>query len=170
MKRNFFGVSNCARSRRLLRASRSSWSRTSGCAISSSFDCGRRPRASHCDTALKFGTSSMIGNLRLSPSITALAKNRLSRSRPSIGCGATYFPPGRLDQVLLPVGDAQAAVGVDLADVAGVEPAVAIDRLGGRLGLVVVPLHHVRSARQDLAVRRRSAPRRPESAGRRCPA
>ena len=41
---------------------------------------------------------------------------------------------------------------VELADVAGVEPAVRVDRLGGRLGLVVVALHDVRAARQDLAV------------------
>ena len=35
------------------------------------------------------------------------------------------------DQVLLAVGDAQEALGVELADVAGVQPAVGVDRLGG---------------------------------------
>ena len=34
----------------------------------------------------------------------------------------------------------------------GVEPAVLVDGLGGRLGLLVVPLHDVRPARQDLAI------------------
>ena len=43
-----------------------------------------------------------------------------------------------LDQVLLAVGDAQEAVGVELADVAGAEPAVGVERLGGRVGQVVV--------------------------------
>src|SRR2546422_3456055 len=38
----------------------------------------------------------MIGNLRLSPSTTALATNLLSFTRFSIGCGATYLPPAVL--------------------------------------------------------------------------
>ena len=41
-----------------------------------------------------------------------------------------------------------------LADVAGVEPAVRVDRLARRVGLVVVALHDVRAAREDLAVGR----------------
>src|SRR5690606_32632517 len=60
----------------------------------------------------------------------------------------------RHDQILLPVRDAQVAVLVQLADVARVEPAVLVDRLAGRLRLVVVPLHHLRPPHQDLAVRR----------------
>ena len=48
------------------------------------------------------------------------------------------------DHVLLAVGDEEVAVGVDLADVAGVEPAVA-DRLGGRLGLAPVAGHERRA-------------------------
>ncbi|AKZ55655.1 hypothetical protein SAM23877_2606 [Streptomyces ambofaciens ATCC 23877] len=59
---------------------------------------------------------------------------------------------GGLDQVLLAVGDAQVAVGRELADVAGVEPAVALQHLGGLLGQLVVALHDAGAAQQDLAV------------------
>src|SRR6266542_2505437 len=48
------------------------------------------------------------------------------------------------DHVLDPVDDPQVAVGVEDADVAGVQPAVA-ERVGGRLWPVQVPLHHVRA-------------------------
>ena len=41
------------------------------------------------------------------------------------------------DDVLQPVGDGQVAVGVDDADVAGVEPAVLVDRLGRERGVGV---------------------------------
>ena len=55
------------------------------------------------------------------------------------------------DDVLLAAGDLDEAVGVDLADVAGVEPAVD-DRLPGRLLVLVVALEDVRALDQDLAV------------------
>ena len=55
------------------------------------------------------------------------------------------------DDVLLAAGDLEEAVGVDLADVAGVEPAVD-ERLAGRLVVLVVALEDVRPAHQDLAV------------------
>src|SRR6266540_2391081 len=56
----------------------------------------------------------------------------------------------------LPIGDREEAVRVDLADVAGVEPAFRVDRLRRRLRLAEVALHHVRAAGQDLAVIRDS--------------
>ena len=46
---------------------------------------------------------------------------------------------GRVDdELLLAVDDLEVAVLVELADVAGVQPAVGVDRLGGLLGLVAV--------------------------------
>ena len=65
--------------------------------------------------------------------------------------GAMFLPPGRDDQVLLAIGDAHEAFGIDLPDVAGLQPAV-LERLGGLLRLPVVPAHHVGPARQDLPV------------------
>ena len=47
---------------------------------------------------------------------------------------------------------AQEALVVDLADVAGVEPAVRVDHLGGGLRSVPVALHDVRALGEDLAV------------------
>ena len=44
----------------------------------------------------------------------------------------------RLEHVLLAIGDAQEAVGIDLTDIAGVEPAVLLEGLGGGVGQVVV--------------------------------
>ncbi len=57
-----------------------------------------------------------------------------------------------LDQVLLAIGDPEEAVVVELADVAGVEPAFRVDRGSGGLGQVVVPLHDLRAPDQDLPV------------------
>ena len=67
-------------------------------------------------------------------------------------CGAMYLPPRGLDQVLLAVGDPHPALVVDLADVAGREPAVAGQHLGRLLGQVVVAAHDAAAAHQDLAV------------------
>jgi hypothetical protein len=52
--------------------------------------------------------------------------------------GRDVLAPGRDDDVLHAVGDAEVPVGVDRADVAGVQPALGVDRLGGLLGLVQV--------------------------------
>ena len=46
------------------------------------------------------------------------------------------------------------AVGVDLGDVAGVQPAVSVDRLGGPLRIVAVAEHHELAAHEQLAVLR----------------
>ena len=57
-----------------------------------------------------------------------------------------------LDEFLEPVDHVQVAVGVDVPEVAGVQPPVGIDH--GRRGLRVVEiaLHHLRPAHPDLAV------------------
>ncbi len=56
-----------------------------------------------------------------------------------------------LDQLLDPIDDRQVAVLVDEADVAGMQPAVFVDRVGGCLRVVQVPLHHLRSTHPHLA-------------------
>ena len=55
-------------------------------------------------------------------------------------------------KVLLAVGDVEEAALVDAPDVAGVEPAVLVEHLGGRLGVVVVAAHDARAPDEDLAV------------------
>ena len=66
--------------------------------------------------------------------------------------GRDVLAAGGDDQLLLPVGDLQEAVGVELADVAGVQPAVGVERLAGPLRVLVVAAHHQRAADQHLAV------------------
>ena len=53
------------------------------------------------------------------------------------------------DQVLRPTADEELAVG-EVTEIPGVQPAVA-QRLGGRLGILEVSLHHRRSPRDDCA-------------------
>src|SRR3954454_18757291 len=60
---------------------------------------------------------------------------------------------GRDDELLLPVDDAQVAVLVELTDVAGVQPAVLVERLTGAFRVVEIALEHDRSAAQYFAVR-----------------
>ena len=55
------------------------------------------------------------------------------------------------DQVLLAIDDEEVPVLVGLGDVAGLEPPLAVDRLGRRVRSVPVALHHVVSADHDLA-------------------
>src|SRR5690349_5819363 len=69
--------------------------------------------------------------------------------------GQHLFDLGRIDveaaadvHVLEPVGDRQVAVLVQSADVPGVQPALGIDGLGGRNGIVEVAEHDVGSAQQ----------------------
>ena len=66
--------------------------------------------------------------------------------------GRVHVLAARDDQVVASVEHLQAAVGVEAADVAGVQPA-ALERARRRLGIVQVALHHGRSAHQDLARR-----------------
>ena len=81
------------------------------------------------------------------------------------------------EHVLDAPDDAQVAVGVERAEVAGVQPAVGVDRGRGRLGVVEVAAHHGLAAHDDLARlagrgvgarrRRPCGPRSPATARRR---
>jgi hypothetical protein len=81
-------------------------------------------------------------------------RNGDALSADSIGCGATFLPLARHQDVFLAVGDRQEAVRVEDPDVAGVEPALAVDHLGRGVGIVPVSLHHDGAPDQDLAVGR----------------
>ena len=59
--------------------------------------------------------------------------------------------PAANDQLLLPVDEEEVSVLVEIAEVAGREPAVRVDRLGCRCGVVPVPGDHRRSAEPHLA-------------------
>ena len=64
------------------------------------------------------------------------------------------LPTGRLQEIFLSVGDLEVSIGVELADVPGMEPPVCIDRLAGLVRLIVIAPHDVGALREDLAVRR----------------
>src|SRR5690606_976352 len=64
--------------------------------------------------------------------------------------GGVDIEPAADVHVLEPVGDGQVAAFVDLADVAGVQPAVGVDGGGGGLRVVEVAQHHVGAAQQHL--------------------
>jgi hypothetical protein len=57
-----------------------------------------------------------------------------------------------LDEFLEPVDHVQVAIGVDVAEVTGAQPAVGIDHRGRGLRVVEVALHHLRPAHPDLAL------------------
>ena len=73
-------------------------------------------------------------------------------SRFSMGWGAMFLPPEVTMMSFLRSVMVRKPSRVEHADVAGVEPAVRVDRLGGGLRLLEVALHHVGPAGQDLAV------------------
>ena len=107
----------------------------------------------HFSRLSQFGTTSMTGNFRLSPIITAWLDVLVRLDRVLDRLRRDVLAARGDDDVLLAIGDADEAV-LDDADVAGLEPALGVDRVARRVGLVVVALHDVRAARQDLAVLR----------------
>ena len=68
--------------------------------------------------------------------------------------GVDLEPVGERDHVLLAPVEPEEAVLVEPAEVAGVEPAGAVDRGRGRLRIFPVALEDVRAARDHLAVGR----------------
>ena len=74
-------------------------------------------------------------------------------------CRRHVLPVAENDEVLQPIGDLDPADVVELTDVAGVEPAIGVDRERRLLGRVQVALHDLRAADEDLPrLRRRSSP------------
>lgn len=57
-----------------------------------------------------------------------------------------------LDELIDPVGDEEVPVDVHPAEIAGVEPAVAVDGRRGRGRVVEIPGHHLRTAHPQLAL------------------
>src|SRR5712691_3821118 len=57
-----------------------------------------------------------------------------------------------LDQLLEPIDDIEVAIVVRMADVSGMQPAIAVEDLLGRGAIVQVALHDLRSANPDLTV------------------
>jgi len=64
--------------------------------------------------------------------------------------GSNVLALGKLEDVLLAVDDLERAVGLDLADIARVEPAVGVNGLARLLRLLVVALADRRAANADL--------------------
>src|SRR6266496_3834384 len=84
-----------------------------------------------------------------------LARVRADRLEPSLDhLRRDVLARGRLEQILLPVGDPDEALRIDLADVAGAEPAVIAQRRGSRHVQGVIAGHDARSLDQDLPVGR----------------
>ena len=72
-------------------------------------------------------------------------------SKSSTRVGDNLLACGQDDQLLFSAADEQVAVGIEFAQVAGVQPAVADDLIGCG-PIVPVTEHDVRAARQDFAV------------------
>src|SRR5260370_32398353 len=69
-------------------------------------------------------------------------------------CWRDILPAREHDDFFLAVGDRDVALGVDLRDVAGVQPSVFVDRFFRLTVELVVALHHIWPAHEQLAVRR----------------
>src|SRR5450755_4504718 len=52
------------------------------------------------------------------------------------------------------VGDVYVALGVDLANIAGVQPPLGVDRFAGFIGKLVISLHYAGAARKDFPIHR----------------
>src|SRR6476469_1732442 len=56
------------------------------------------------------------------------------------------------DDLLLPSGDGQEPLLIQFTDISSVEPSFGVNSLGGGRSVVPVPLEHLRSLDQDLAI------------------
>ena len=61
-----------------------------------------------------------------------------------------FFPLAEDDEFFLASGDEEIAAGIEVAEVAGVQPAV-LDRFGGCVGTIPIALHDDRAADHDFA-------------------
>jgi hypothetical protein len=64
--------------------------------------------------------------------------------------GGCHLVGADLDELLEPVDHEHVAAGVDLAEVAGVQPAAGVDHLDGGVGAAQVAGHHLRAPRPQL--------------------
>src|SRR5712672_3411788 len=62
------------------------------------------------------------------------------------------FASSGLDEIFLAVGDEEVVVGVQVADVAGVEPAFGVNRFAGCVLIFVVALHHAGALGENFTV------------------
>jgi hypothetical protein len=65
--------------------------------------------------------------------------------------GGCHLVGADLDELLEPVDDEHVAVLVDVAEVAGVQPAAGVEDLGGGVGAAQVAGHHLRAPCPQLA-------------------
>ena len=119
-----------------------------------------RPSATHCFTSASVSVGAL---LELHGGLDLLAQLRVGHAvdggvgdlgvvhEPLLDLDAVDVLAAPDDHVLLAVGDEEEAVLVEVADVAGVQPAVGVDGLGGGLGLVPVAGHEDRAGDADLA-------------------
>ena len=108
--------------------------------------------AAHTGATSGSSTTRAETNGRLSPMAAAWPISGISLERGLEVGGLIVLAAGGDDQLLLAVDDAEVAVVVDLADVAGVQPAVLVERLGGLLRVVEVALEDVAAPADHLAV------------------
>ena len=99
----------------------------------------------------------------MSPIITAWLTYLFVLILFSIGCGAMFLPPAVTMMSFLRSVIARKPSRSSPMSPVWNQP-LGVDRFGGRRGLVEVALHDVRSAREDLAVRRRSSISTPATA------
>ena len=91
-------------------------------------------------------------NLCLSPTSAALATSEIVLELVFDGLRRNQLAAGGFEQLLLAVGDVEKAVGVDVGDVAGAEPALRVEALRIGFGFVPVAGEDRRAADQQLAV------------------
>ena len=68
------------------------------------------------------------------------------------GLGRDEFAARGFEQLLFAVGDVEEAVRVEVADVAGGEPASLVEVVGGRRGLLPVAVENIRGPHEQFAV------------------
>ena len=69
-----------------------------------------------------------------------------------MGCGATNLPAGSFEQIFFAIGDEEIVIGVEIADVAGVEPAVFGEDFARGFRTLVIALHDAGAFGENFAV------------------
>ena len=111
------------------------------------------PRAfAHAGATSPSSVSSATTNLRRSPKASAWPISGFATSTFSTAAGEMFSPPEVMISSFFRSTTADEPVGVDGADVAGVQPAVVVEQRRGLLGQVQVAGRVQRAAGEDLAV------------------